>query len=262
MPSYERTVDTIDGCNLSVLQGGDGPPLLFLHGAAGAGHWLPFMDELAKRYTVIVPEHPGFGSSGTPNWLRDIGDLAYFYLDYLASRSLKDVHLVGNSLGGWIACEMAVRSCERLRSLTLVSPAGIQVPGLPPRGDTFLWSPEQAARNLYHDQSFAEAALAAPVDDAEIDRRARNALTTALLAWEPRFFNPQLAKWLHRIEIPTLVLWGEEDRVFPAAYGTEFANRIPGARLVTFDGCGHLPHVERAKRFVSTVVEFAEEARR
>lgn len=262
MVDHERVTETVADCEISVLRGGEGPTLLFLHGAAGAGRWLPFMDALATRYSVVVPDHPGFGESDTPDWLRETSDLAYFYLDYLEAHDLHDVHLVGNSLGGWIACEMAVRSCARLRSLTLISPAGIHVKGLPPLGDMFLWSPEETARNLFHDQGIAEAALAAPADEEELGRRAKNALATALLAWQPRFYNPQLVKWLHRIKVPTLVAWGEQDRLLPSVYGREFVKRIPGARLVTFEACGHLPHLECAERFVTEMVEFAKEAGR
>lgn len=260
--SHTQTMETIAGCKVSVRRAGEGPPLLFLHGARGASAWLPFMDKLAQQYTVIVPEHPGFGDSDTPSWLLNVGDLAYFYLDYLDAQGLQGVHLVGTSLGGWIAAELAVRSCQHLSTLTLVDPAGIHVKGLPQKGDLFLWSPEQKVRNLFHDQAKADAALAAPVDEAEMERQLKNSLTTALLAWQPRFYNPQLTQWLHRISVPTLVLWGAEDKLFPAEYGSEFVKRIPNARLETFEGCGHLPHVECADRFVSTVSEFIKEASR
>lgn len=262
MGDYQHTVEKISGCNISVRQGGEGPPLLFLHGLGGGSDWLPFMDELAKQYTVIVPEHPGFGDSETPAWLLNVGDLAYFYLDYLHAKGLRNVNLVGASLGGWIAAELAVRNCESLRTLVLVDPAGIHIKGLPPKGDIFLWSHEQKTRELFHDQKQADAALAVPLEGEALDRQLKNALTGALLAWQPRFYNPQLAQWLHRINVPTLIAWGNEDRIFPAEYGPEFVKRIPGARLASFGACGHLPHVECADRFVGTVTDFLEEAGR
>ena len=110
MASSSFKSHTIAGCSVNVMRGGKGPPLLFLHGAGGAGVWLPFMEKLSERYDVIVPDHPGFGRSDTPEWLDDIGDLAFFYLDFLEALDLDDVHLVGNSLGGWIAAEIAIRN--------------------------------------------------------------------------------------------------------------------------------------------------------
>ena len=148
------------------MRGGKGPPLLYLHGANGASAWLPFMEQLAQRFDVIVPEHPGFGGSDMPDWLDNVGDLAYFYLDMIDELGLDDVHLVGSSLGGWIAAELAVRSSARLKTLVLSAPAGIHVKGVS-KGDIFLWSPEKSARNLFHDQTLADAALAQPLGEAE-----------------------------------------------------------------------------------------------
>lgn len=235
--------------------------MLFLHGARGAPRWLPFMAALAERFDLIVPEHPGYGRSELPEWLDTVGDLAFFYLDFIRALGLERVHLVGNSMGGWIAAELAVRSTHDLATLTLVAPAGIHVRGVP-KGDIFLWSPETTIRNLYADPKFAEAALAAPVSEEEQDLMLRNALTTAKLGWQPRLYDPQLRKWLHRIDVPTLLIWGDGDKVFPPAYGEAYRGLIPGARLEIFGRCGHLPHVEQAEKFVATVAGFIAGARR
>ena len=149
----------VRGCSIKLMRGGPGAPLLFLHGASGAGAWLPFMASLAERFDVIVPEHPGFGESDTPDWLDTIHDLAYFYLDLLAQLDLDRVHLVGVSLGGWIAAELAVRDSSRLASLTLADAAGIHVPGADGI-DTFLRSDEQRIRDFFHDQARAEEMIA------------------------------------------------------------------------------------------------------
>ena len=113
----------VDGCRISLRRGGSGPPLLFLHGASGAPAILPFMEKLAQRFEVLVPEHPGYGLSDEPAWLDNIHDVAYFYLDFLKSLNLQKTILIGSSLGGWIAMEMAVRDTSRIKSLVLVSPA-------------------------------------------------------------------------------------------------------------------------------------------
>ena len=120
----------IGDCRIRLMRGGAGRPLLFLHGAGGAGIWLPCMARLAQKFDVIAPEHPGFGASDTPDWLDTIADLANFYLDFLDQLDLRGVHLVGSSLGGWIAAELAVRNTSRLASLTLVGAAGIHVNGV------------------------------------------------------------------------------------------------------------------------------------
>src|SRR3954447_19967488 len=118
---------SIRGCSIGLMRGGVGEPMLILHGASGAGAWLPFMRSLSENFDVLVPEHPGFGDSDTPDWLDTIHDLAYFYLDFLDAMDITRVHVVGLSLGGWIAAELAVRDTRRLSSLTLVGAAGLHI---------------------------------------------------------------------------------------------------------------------------------------
>lgn len=257
----DRATARVDDCTVSYLRAGSGTPLLFLHGAGGISAWMPFMARLAERYDVIVPDHPGFGRSETPAWLDNIHDLAYFYLDFVRALGLRDVHLVGNSLGGWIACEVAVRSTASLRTLTLVSPAGLRLVGVR-KLDTFLMPPDQIVRALYLDQAIPERILATPPSDEQADIALKNQYAVARLAWQPRFYDPHLAKWLHRIDVPTLVLWGDSDRVIPPPYAAEFARLIPGAKLETIARAGHLPHVEQADAFLGAVTPFLEGAAR
>ncbi|MDB5409234.1 MAG: alpha/beta hydrolase [Rhodospirillales bacterium] len=246
----------IDGCKLSVNRAGTGEKLLFLHGAGGAARWAPFMADLADRYEVIVPEHPGFGRSDTPPWLENVGDLAYFYLDFIEREKLGKVHLVGTSLGGWIAAELAVRDQAPLATLTLVAPAGIHLEGVP-KGDIFLWTPEQMTRNLVASPALAEQMLAMPVSDAEQRVALQNSFTMAKLSWQPRLYNPHLAKWLHRVTVPTQILWGDQDKVIPTPYGEAFKSLIPGSRLQIFSDCGHVPQIEKKDDFVAAIADFA-----
>jgi pimeloyl-ACP methyl ester carboxylesterase len=257
MAVVTETTLRVAGCAVSVKRAGEGPPLLYLHGGGGAPRWLPFMAALAERFDVIVPEHPGFGRSETPEWLDTIGDLAFFYLDFIRELGLERVHLVGSSMGGWIAAELAVRSAHDLASLTLISSVGIHVKGLQ-KGDFFLWSHEQLIRNLFADPKFAEVILAMTVTEEEQDQRLKNALAVAKLGWQPRLYNPHLAKWLHRIDVPTLIAWGDSDKLVPLAYGTAFRDLIPGSRLEVFERCGHLPHAECADKFVRALTGFIE----
>ncbi len=246
---------TIAGCRTLVQRGGTGAPLLWLHGAGGGGRWTPALARLAERFDVIAPELPGFGRSDTPGWFDNIHDVGFFVLDLLKALDLRGVHLVGASLGGWVAAEAAVRSTERLASLTLVGPAGLHMKGVP-RPDTFLWTEEQATRALFHDQALADAMLAVVPDEAELDRRLKNRFATARLAWAPRWHDPHLHKWLHRIDVPTLILWGGEDRYLPAVYAEHWAGLIPGAEAVVLPGIGHVVPGEAPAAFCDLVQDF------
>jgi pimeloyl-ACP methyl ester carboxylesterase len=250
--SLEQSFLEVDGCRVNLRRGGRGQPLLFLHGASGAPVILPFMEKLAQRFDVLVPEHPGYGQSDEPQWLDNIHDLAYFYLDLLKQLGLREVMLVGNSMGGWIAMEIAVRDTSRLKSLVLVSPAGIQAPGVQP-ADIFLMTDEQLVRSLFHDQQLAAARLAAPVTPEALDVALKNKHTTARLAWEPRLHDPFLPKWLQRIDLPVKIIWGREDRILPVQFVEHFRKLMPKAQIHLVEGAGHLPHVEKPDAFVELV---------
>ena len=256
--AHTETFETVTGCRVRIMRKGQGEPLLFLHGASGAQRWLPFMDSLAQSHDVIVPEHPGFGASETPDWLDTVADLAYFYLDLMDHLGLDKVHLVGTSLGGWIAAELASCTCEKLKSLILVAPAGISVAGVH-RPDMFMWSPEELTGKLFHDPQLAKA-VPMPATDDEVMLMLKNRLTTAKLGWSPRMHNPQLRKWLHRIAVPTLIIWGDDDQVLPVAYGTAYRDLIASSTLEIMAQCGHLPHVEKAQEFTRKVVQFTQGA--
>src|SRR5262249_38717854 len=248
------TIRTRD-CRIRLMRGGAGPPLLFLHGGGGAGIWLPCMARLAKKFDVIAPEHPGFGASDTPAWLDTVGDLANFYLDFLDQLDLSGVHLVGSSLGGWIAAEAAVRNASCLASLTLVGAAGIHIDDVA-QVDTFLSNEEQRIRDLFHDQLLAEAVIAGSQRPEQEDAALKNRMATAKLSWQARNHEPHLCKWLDRIKMPTRLIWGERDRVFSKDYAFAFQRLIPGAKAVIIADCGHLPQVEKGDAFAAELEAF------
>jgi pimeloyl-ACP methyl ester carboxylesterase len=250
--TFKQSFIEVDGCKVNLRRGGSGEPLLFLHGASGAPAILPFMEKLAGRFDVLVPEHPGYGRSDEPEWLENIHDAAYFYLDFLRALDLSNVTLVGSSMGGWMAMEIAVRDTSRIKSLVLVSPAGVAAPGVEP-ADIFLMAPEELVRNLFFDQRLAEARLAEPVTPESLDAGLKNRHTTARLAWEPRLHDPFLPKWLHRIDVPVKIVWGREDRILPAKMADELKRLIPKAQLHLLDGVGHLPHAEKPELFCEIV---------
>lgn len=253
---FTESTMTVDGCNIRFRRGGKGPPLLYLHGANGAAAIQPFMEKLAEKFDVMVPEHPGFGQSDEPEWLDNVQDLAYFYLDLLDQLKLAKVAVIGSSIGGWLAMEMAIREPKRFEALVLVGPAGIRIPEAQP-GDVFLWSAETAARKLFVDPKLVEFALANPPD---IDTGLKNKHTVAKLAWEPRLHNPMLAKWLHRLKMPVQLAWGEQDQVIPVAYAHAFKKLLPQAQLQLFPNCGHLPQTEQPEKFAKSAIEFLQGA--
>jgi len=234
---------------------GKGPPLIYLHGAAGLPEWMPFFAKLAQTYEVVMPEHPGFGTSDNPPWIRNVADMAMYYLDFLDGLNAQRVHLVGHSLGGWIAAELAVRNAARLASLTLIAPAGVRQKGVP-CGDNFIWSPEETARNLFHDQSFAEKMLAHVPSEEQADLALTNRFMAAKLGWEPRWLNPALERWLHRVPVPTLVLWGADDKFLPSQYAERWRAHVPDVTVEILPQCGHLPQVEKADATAARIVRF------
>lgn len=260
---FESRERSIAGARLHYrVAGPEGAPvLLFLHGAGGAESALPLLTSFAGDYRVLVPDHPGFGASDDPDWLDVIHDLAYAYLDFFEALDLRQVHLVGASLGGWLALEIAVRDATRLASISLLGASGIR-PGDIPTGDLFMWSPEERVRNLVADPALAERLLATPVSAEQADVALRNHFTTAKLCWEPRFFDPHLEKWLHRVRVPTQVVWGAEDRLFPEAYGRKLAAALPQASFRRIEACGHLPQIERPDELAALLrAHFAHGAR-
>ncbi len=249
MPFEYREV-LIAGSPVAYREAGSGPTLLFLHGSGGADSALAFLMGFTDRMRVVVPDHPGFGRSPDPWWLREIGDLAFAYLEFLEALDLHHVHLVGTSLGGWISLEMAVRDATRLARLSVIGAAGIDPAGIP-TGDLFAWGPPERMRQLVASASFAEKLLALKPTAEQVAVAERNEATTRRLCWQPRFHNPLLQRWLHRVRIPTQVIWGEQDRLFPPAYGRRLASLIPGARFATIPDCGHLPAIEKPEELAA-----------
>src|SRR5579862_435310 len=249
---------TVAGAGIRLFRGGPrkvgAPPLVFLHGAGGHTGWMGFLDELSARFQVFAPEHPGFGQSDDPPWLDEIADLAYFHLDVLKALGLNRVHLMGTSLGGWVAAEMAVRSTARLASLTLIGAVGITADG-EPIPDIFRMPDAENLRRYYADPERAAHRLG-DLGAADMSVVAKNRATVTRLAYRPRFFNPNLSKWLHRIDVPTLLLWGEKDGLVPPAFGEAYQALIPGSRLVILPDAGHAPFDEQKAAFLAAFFNF------
>lgn len=249
----------IAGIKTEILTRGRGRTVVFLHPEIGLAPKAPFLDHMGERFRVVAPFLPGYGHTDLPRSFSAVDDLAYFTLDVLEAQDLRDVVLVGAGIGGWVAAEVATKSIERIRHLVLVNAAGIKTGDRLHRDmlDIFSLPQKELEACSFHDTSFAAFDPKTATED-EVYVRLRNRESTVLFGWSPYMYNPKLAGRLHRIRIPTLVLWGAADRVAPAAYGRAYAERIPGARFELIEKAGRFPHVEQPAALAQRIAAFAE----
>jgi pimeloyl-ACP methyl ester carboxylesterase len=232
----EEKVD-VRGCAVAMIVGGSGPALLWLHGAGAAGRWLDFHDRLASRFTVYAPVHPGFGETPLPSWVKATEDVALHYVDLIHTLDLKKPLVVGMSLGGWIATELAVFRSDLIGGLVLVSAIGVRPER--PIPDLFITDPMEAVGYLFADPSKAVALMPQGSAIDGMVRMWEDQAAVARLAWK-RPYNPQLRRRLHHISVPTLVAWGDSDRLIPLEHGRMLAGEIEGARFELIEGSGHV----------------------
>jgi pimeloyl-ACP methyl ester carboxylesterase len=254
----------LNGVRTDFYEAGSGQPLLFLHGCDGPLDFsAAFLDELARDYRVIAPWHPGFGPSVRPASYRDVSDLAYFYLEFAKVLNLHDALLVGASFGGWIAAEIAVRDCSRFSGLVLADPFGVKAGGREERDyvDMFAITRQDWIEAAFHDVSKAKRDLAT-LTEAQLSHLVRSSESLAYYAWKPFMHNPQLAVWLHRVCVPTLVVRGAQDRIVEARCHELYASRIPDAQLAVIAAAGHYPHVEQPDAFLGELAAFLEHRKR
>ncbi|MFI8227317.1 alpha/beta fold hydrolase [Streptomyces sp. NPDC085900] len=220
-------------------------PVLVLHGGGGPAT----VAGLAQHFSstgapTIAPVHPGWDGTPRPDWCTGIDDLALTYLHLLEDNDLTDVVVVGSSLGGWIAAEMAVRdNARRVGGLVLIDAVGIHVES-EPITDFFALDPRAAAEYSWHDPDrFYVDPAALPAE--ELARRQGNMATMRLLAGDPYMHDPKLMRRLGRVRQPTLLVWGESDRIVTPEYGAAYAKAFGNGRLEVVPEAGHLPHVEQ-----------------
>jgi pimeloyl-ACP methyl ester carboxylesterase len=253
---------SVGGATLEVLRKGKGQPLLFLHPGHGIDPADAFLDALASKYRVIAAAHPGFGSSDLPAAITTVDDLAYFYLDFVEQEDLRDAVLVGASFGGWLAAELAIKGTGRFSKLVLLDPVGAKFGGREQREikeilntpiddlAATLFSDPQAGAKKFGDLDFPS------MQEAEVTRFARNRESFLLFGWTHALFNPKLVSRLHRIQMPTLVVWGEDDRVVPPDYGRAYAKAIPGAEFASVKRAGHYGYMEQPSAYADAALKF------
>lgn len=256
---WQRDNVQVGDTDLAIIRGGHGNPILVLHEEMGYPGWLQWQTDLGEHRNLVIPMHPGFGVTERLDWMSSVRDLAGFYNRFLGEQGMFPIDVIGFSLGGWIAAEMAACFPHVFRRMVLVAPAGIR----PPEGEIF---------DIY--DKYPKAILAASVNDPEntpefdrlfTDREKmeqfeawEDARTqTARLAWEPYMYNPSLVPLLAGVSgISTMILWGRQDGIIPSGTAAAYHEAIENSKVALIDDCGHRPEIERRDIFVSLVSEF------
>jgi pimeloyl-ACP methyl ester carboxylesterase len=253
----QRATIAIAGVELEVFEAGDGPPLLFLHGAGGFAADHPYVPALSARHRLIAPSHPGFGTSSLPDWIDAVDDIAYIHLELLDRLGVAQVDVIGCSIGGWIAAELATKSPERVRRLVMVGPVGVKTGPVDRLDvpDIFALPQSAVERLLFHDPERMRADPSR-LSDEQLAIAARNRETLALLSWEPYMHNPKLRRRLHRVAAPALFLRGESDGLVSEKYLEAYARLLPDAHTDTIAEAGHAPHLEQPEAFAARALAF------
>ena len=250
---------TVNGIELEILRRGRGRPVLLLHGMDTVHPKARVLDLLGGEAEIIAPSSPGFGNTKRPPDFDTIYDLVHLYLALLDELPFERIALIGLSFGGWLAAEIAVACSHKLDRLILADPVGIKLGDRESRdiADLFNLNPEEVRRCVWHDP--AKAPSYDEMSDDELVIHARNREALCLYAWHPCLYNPQLKNWLGTIRVPTLVLWGDSDRIVTPDYGSAYAGLIPGSRFSLIEASGHHPEIEQPEVFAEQVLAFLRE---
>jgi pimeloyl-ACP methyl ester carboxylesterase len=247
----------LQGIELQIVRQGVGPHLLLLHGGDGPQDHLPFFKRLTEQFDVIAPVHPGFAGSVAPSHFDSMEDLVYLYLDLLDALDLRDVVLMGFDMGGWAAAEIAVRNTGRLARLVLVDAVGVKPGDRDTRdiADIFGLPGAEVVNLLFHDA--AKRPDPAGMREQEIEHLAANRIAHAMYTWTPYMHNPKLRYRLHRVDVPTLLVWGASDGMVSTSYAEAYRAMLPDAELVVIPDAGHWPHIEQPDQLFDAVLPFA-----
>jgi pimeloyl-ACP methyl ester carboxylesterase len=248
-----------DDLEVTIDQQGEGRTLLLLHGGGGPPSMGPLPSALAEDFEVIAPVHPGFAGTPRPEWYTGIDDIALTYLQLLEQRDLRDVLVVGSSIGGWIASEMAVREHERITGTVLLNAVGITVDGIA-LADFFSLTPQELIAYSFHDPAAAPDPTQLPPQARDI--QAANAATVAVYAREPYMHDPKLRRRLALVPTPVMAIWGQSDQIAPEPYGRAYAASFPHSRFQPIPQAGHLPHLEQSEQVLNAIHDFAADTTR
>ncbi len=251
-------VEGIGPVALTLEERGQGRPFLVLHGGAGPQSVARFAELLAEKdhTRVLTPTHPGFGGTARPNGLHSVAGLAALYTRLLDDLGLEDVTLIGNSVGGWVAVELALLGSPRISRLVLLDAVGVEVEGHPVADVAGLSVPEIQALSFHDPTPFRVDPATVP--DAQKAILAANGAALAVYAGAAAMADPTLLGRLGSIVTPTLVLWGESDRIVEPDYGRAYAGGIDGAHFELLPATGHVPQMETPELVVQRIWDWAE----
>ena len=246
------------GAEMQILKGGSGEALLVLHDEMGQPGWLQIHEELAKNYTVYAPSLPGFGVTDRLDWVMNMRDIATWALWAMEDIGLTNVNVVGFSLGGWLAAEMATQDHSVFKKMALAAPPGI----LPPTGeilDMFLIVSKEFITAGVHNQDSAEFQAVCPDEPApeQVEAWETAREEACRLTWRPYMYDRSLPNRLGRLkDLPSLIVWGRNDEVVPPSAGEVYNMSIAGSRLVTLENCGHRSDVDKPAELANVLREF------
>lgn len=244
----------IAGRKTQMTRGGSGPPLFYLHGALGESDWFPLVDRLAAKHTVYLPAHPGFATSEGLETIDNMQDLAWHYVDMFTSLGLSKVPIIGFSMGGWLAMQIAILRPELVGPLTLVCPAGIRL-AEHPFAELFVDDFAHMRQLLFWDPKdpIVDQTIPTHMFDSRILPWLRAREATAKLGWNPYLHDPKLPRHLHRIGSRTQIIWGAGDKLLPVGLAAPIAKMIPGAKVTIFENTGHMVPFEQPERLAAEV---------
>jgi pimeloyl-ACP methyl ester carboxylesterase len=257
-PDHTDELLQVAGIRIQVLKGGAGEPLLLLHEAGGNPGWLSYHQALSQQYTVYAPSHPGYDRSSRPDWISTMNDMAHFYRQFIEELGLAPVHLMGFSMGGWLAAEITAMCPSYLKSLVLVDAAGIK-PEVGDIAEILMVSQDVAKKLRFYDPTQV------PDYDTVVNRQLtpeeeavqwRNREMTSRLCWKPYFHNPKLPAYLRGVKVPALIVWGRQDAIIPPNCGELYQQALSNSRLQLIDQCGHSPALEKPQEFLQVIQEF------
>ena len=252
--NWTDSVKEIAGCKIHFSRAGSGRTILVLHHDIGTPDRLPFYDALAENFDVIVPHHPGWGKSERPEWMRHPRDIAAMTTWLLADLGVTDVSVVGLGFGGWIAAEMASQSPEAFRRMVLVAPMGIK----PPVGDiadqaivSYIEYPHAG----FHDLKAFEAVYGG-ISIEQLEQWDVCREMCFRTAWKPYMYSQTLPHLLGGVRTPTLVLWGDDNRIVPISAGHAYIKALRNATMTTIADCGHFAEMEKPAEVARLVTDF------
>jgi pimeloyl-ACP methyl ester carboxylesterase len=258
MNNPPRLID-IAGITVELRRGGNGTPVLVIHGELGVPGWLESFAQLAEHHDVIVPSLPGYGRSTRPDWIMGVHDLAAWVTWFARDIDLRTpVNVIGCSLGGWVAAEIATVAPQFFNKMVLVGAMGIK----PEQGeifDYFLESGLTGLRRAFHRPEQSSAFMRYWGNEwtpEETDLVEQHREMTCRIAWKPYMHSLTLRHLLPGVSTPTLLLWGGEDAITPINSGEIYQRAIPRSRLVVIENCGHMPEMEKPTEFAGLIENF------